>query len=502
MSNSARRLTVVGCAVWVAVGAMLLFRGGRMLVVESEATIWVRVLAAAVGLGLGALKGTFVLRRAAARNRARLVALERPGLFDLFTPRFLVLIGLMIGLGIGLRTMARAEVLPWAGVGALYVGIGAALVASAPGYLRRAPEPVTTQLDGPPPPRPRPIGIVVANLGTPDEPTAPAVKRYLREFLGDPKVVDLFRPVWKAVLELIILPRRSPRVAKAYASIWTEHGSPLAATTHGIGAGLRERLADEDVEVVVAMRYGNPSLPKAIDDLIARGCERIVVLPLFPQWSDTTNGTLQEYAARILAARPDGPGLTVVPAYYDDPAYIDAMARRVEASAGDEPVDRYLFSFHGLPQRYVRNGDPYMDHCQRTAWALAARLGLGEGEWELVFQSRFGPEPWLQPYLDERLTELGREGGRVVVALPGFAADCLETLEEVAGEGREDFLAAGGRELVVVPALNEDPAWLDALEQLLRRTVGLGQPSEAPGAAAAPAPAPERAGIDQGGAGS
>lgn len=485
LSPRARLLATVGALVWVAAGSMLVLRGGDMLLARSEASVLTKVLSSAAGLGLGALKGHFVLRRAAQRNRMRLAATEAPGPLDLFTPRFILLIGLMILFGWSLRAAAASGVLPWAGVGALYLGIGAALIASAPGYVRGAIGPMRTSLDSAPPPRHRPTGLIVANLGTPDAPTAEAVKRYLREFLGDPKVVDIPKPLWKTLLELIILPRRSPRVAKAYASIWTECGSPLAVTTWGIGNALAKRLEPSGVETVIAMRYGNPSMKSAIEDLVGRGCERIILLPLFPQWSDTTTGTMQEYAAKLLARRPDGPALSVVPAYYDDPGYISAMAGRIRESVGSEPVDRYVFSFHGLPQRYVRNGDPYLDHCQRTAWALAKEMELDDKEWELVFQSRFGPEPWLQPYLDKRLEELGKEGGRVAVALPGFAADCLETLEEVAEEGRDDFLAAGGRELVVVPALNEDPAWIDALEALVRRTAGLvdetpGHPASAP----------------------
>ena len=312
------------------------------------------------------------------------------------------------------------------------------------------------------------IGVLVANLGTPDSPTPEAVRTFLREFLSDPEVVDLPRWVWRPLLELVILRRRAPRVAEAYASIWTDRGSPLAVHTSDAGAALGTSLGDGWV-VAVGMRYGDPSLADALGELVAAGCGRIVLLPLFPQWSATTSGTLEGAVARELALLPTAPELAVVPAFPDDAGYVDALAHRYREAVGDEPVDQALFSFHGLPVRYVRRGDPYADHCRRTARALADRLALPDDRWRTVYQSRFGPERWLEPFLEDTLRELGPSGGRVAVVLPGFAADCLETLEEVGERGRDAFLEAGGRELVVVPALNASPPWVAALASLARR---------------------------------
>ena len=345
-----------------------------------------------------------------------------------------------------------------------------------PAYLRAAPAPLHTDpgpaTDAHASARP---GVLLVNLGTPDAPTPAAVTRYLREFLSDPKVVDVPRWLWAFVLNVIVIPRRRRRVAEAYGLIWGRDGSPLLTHTRAMAEGLAARLGVVPVEV--GMRYGNPSLTTAIDSLRARGVEEVVCVPLFPQASDTTTGTVQLALARAAARRPDAPALRVVPAFPDDPTYIEALAARVHEARGAAPVDRYVLSFHGLPERYVRNGDPYLEHCQRTARALAARLGLAEGEWEMAYQSRFGDEPWLQPYLDERLTQLAREGHRrVLVALPGFAADCLETLEEVGVGLARDFREAGGEELVVVPALNDHPAWIDALEGLVRGAA----PSDSP----------------------
>jgi len=313
--------------------------------------------------------------------------------------------------------------------------------------------------------------VLVANLGTPAAPTSAAVRRFLREFLLDPKVVDLPRVPWRALLELAILPRRASRVARTYASIWTAAGSPLAVRTQAIASGLAARLGP-GFDVRVGMRYGAPSLQRAVAELAAAGCERVALLPLFPQWSDTTSGTLQEATARALARLPNAPALTVVPPYYDDEGYLEALAGSARAAVAGADVERWLFSFHGLPERYVRRGDPYLDHCQRTAWALAARLDLPAGRWELVFQSRFGREPWLVPDLDGALERAGREGLSTAVVQPGFLTDGLETLAEVAREGRARFAGAGGRELWVVPPLNEAQPGVVALEGVLRRAAG------------------------------
>ena len=292
--------------------------------------------------------------------------------------------------------------------------------------------------------------------------------RYLREFLSDPRVVRAPRLVWLPILNGIVIPRRRRRVAEDYARIWTEAGSPLLVHSRAAADALGSRLG-RGFAVALGMRYGRPSLASALDELAAAGCGRIVAVPLFPQWSDTTNGTLEAALRRELARRRDAPALEVAAPPCDDPAYVEALARRIEEARGATPVDLHVLSFHGLPESYVRRGDPYRDQCQRTADALARRLGLERGGWELAFQSRFGPRPWLRPYLDELLAERAGTHPRALVAMPGFAADCLETLVEVGVGLRRAFLEAGGEELVVVPALNDSAPWIEALEGHVRR---------------------------------
>lgn len=467
MTGAHRRACGVAAAVWVMAGSMLLWRGSNMLLERSEVAVFAKWTAAGAGLLLGYLKGNFVLVRTARRNRARIESTPSPRPFAAFTPRFALLIGLMIAFGMGLRALAEQDLLGWVYVGALYIGIGAALLASAPAYLRARPSPLPTDPGPAEHGRPEPKqGVLLINLGTPDAPTPAAVTRYLREFLSDPRVVDASPWLWVFVLNLIVIPLRRRRVAEAYQLIWGEGGSPLLTNTQAAASALGERLPG--VPVAVGMRYGSPSLASSLEALRSQGVEEVIAVPLFPQASDTTSGTVQLALARAAAAHREAPALSVVGAFPDSPAYIGALAARVQEAQGPAKIDRYVFSFHGLPERYVRLGDPYLAHCQRTARALAAHLELDEACWEMAFQSRFGDEPWLQPYLDERLRTLAREGsGRVLVALPGFAADCLETLEEVGVGLAREFTEAGGEELVVVPALNAHPAWICALEALV-----------------------------------
>ncbi|MDA1264203.1 MAG: ferrochelatase [Planctomycetota bacterium] len=459
----------VAAGIWILAGGMLAFRGGNMLLNESTASNPARVLATVIGLLIGWAKGEFVLSRSARRNRRRIEELRTPRALEAFSLKFVVLIGIMIGFGAALKWSAREGYLGWVTVGALYVGIGAALLASSRAYLAKPPKAMDTQpgaaLTTRPPSK---RGVLLVNLGTPDAPTPGAVARYLREFLMDRKVVDAARWYWPAVLNVIVIPLRRRKVAKAYGTIWEEGGSPLLTNTAAAARALGERLAP--TPVAVAMRYGNPSLAAGLSELRAQGCDEVLAVPLFPQASDTTTGSIQLALARVAARRPDAQALSILPAFPDDEGYIAALAARVR-EVQEGAFDRIVLSFHGLPERYVRNGDPYLEQCQRTARALAAELALEDDEWELAFQSRFGDEPWLQPYLEQRLLMLARGGAkRVLVALPGFAADCLETLEEVAEGLAARFRAEGGEELVVVPALNDHPAWIDALESLVRRT--------------------------------
>jgi ferrochelatase len=316
-----------------------------------------------------------------------------------------------------------------------------------------------------------PVGVLWTNLGTPAAPEPRAVRRYLRQFLTDRRVVDLNPLAWRLLLELVILPRRGRAAAQAYASVWTSDGSPLLAWSRRQAAGLARELGD-GFRVEVAMRYGEPSIERAIDDLLAAGCARLVLLPAFPQYASATTGSAVAEAYRVLARRRVVPPLAVVPPYPEDPGYLDALAAVARAAVAGRRIDHWVLSFHGLPVRYARAGDPYPEHCRSTALGLARRLGLTEGAWTLAWQSRFGREPWLEPATDRVAPERAAGGRALAVVVPGFTADCLETLEELGERLRHDVVARGGGEFVLVPALNDDPGFLRALAGLVRRHAG------------------------------
>jgi ferrochelatase len=286
-------------------------------------------------------------------------------------------------------------------------------------------------------------------------------------------VVELPRWLWLPLLNLVILPLRAPRSAHAYSTVWTPQGSPLLAHTLAQARGLEGALG-ADTAVVAAMRYGEPSIERGLSALCERGCERVVVVPAFPQYSSATTGSVLEECFRVLSARRVVPSLAVVPPYPDDPGYVAALAAVARAATAGAPVDHWVLSFHGIPVRYARAGDPYPQHCERTARALAQALGLPAGSWSLAYQSRFGREPWLEPATDRLVVDLAGRAKRVAVVVPGFVADCLETLEEIGVRLREDFVRAGGSELVLVPALNADPAWIAAMAGLVRGSAGGG----------------------------
>lgn len=317
-------------------------------------------------------------------------------------------------------------------------------------------------------------GILLAQLGTPDAPTPAAVRTYLREFLADPRVIDLPRWLWLPILHGPILAFRPRRSAALYRRIWTPDGSPLLVYTRRLGELLQQRLGAA-MPVEVGMRYGNPSLSHALERLAERGAKRILVAPLFPQFSHTTVSSVMDGVAQALRARtqPFLPELRTLPSYCDEPGYIAALATRArEVIAQHGEPDSWIFSFHGIPQRYVRKGDCYPQQCAATARALAGALALPDDRWRQTYQSRFGPESWLAPYTDEVLAGLARQGVRTVYAVcPGFAADCLETIDEIAEVSAHRFCEAGGSLLRLVPCLNDHPAWADALEQLVRREV-------------------------------
>lgn len=308
-------------------------------------------------------------------------------------------------------------------------------------------------------------GILLAQLGTPDAPTTAAVRRYLAEFLADRRVVDLNRGVWWLVLNGIILRTRPAKSAELYRKVWTPEGSPLLCTTKAQAEALAKGLGGE-VRVEVAMRYGNPSTASAIDTLCDWGAERILLFPMYPQYSAPTTGSTCDAVCEALPKRRFIPALRVVPPYYEHPRYIEALAasaRQALARRARKP-DRILISFHGIPQRYADLGDPYPRHCEATARALAKAMGWAAGDTILTYQSRFGREPWLHPYTDETLMGLGKAGVRdVMVLCPGFIADCLETIDEIGNLGAEQFRHGGGESLELVPCLNVREEWVAAM---------------------------------------
>lgn len=309
-------------------------------------------------------------------------------------------------------------------------------------------------------------GILLANLGTPDAPTPEAVKRYLRQFLSDQRVVDTSPALWWPLLRGVILPLRAPRVAKLYQSIWMEDGSPLMVYSKAQQQALAQRLPN--TPVALGMSYGSPSLESAVDELLASGVEHMVVLPLYPQYSCSTVAAVWDELARILARKRSIPGISFIRDYADDSSYIDALAKSARDSFAQhgEP-DLLLLSYHGIPQRYADEGDDYPQRCRDTTRELVSALGLPPEKVMMTFQSRFGREPWLTPYTDETLKMLAEKGTRhIQVMCPGFAADCLETLEEIAVQNRDIFLEAGGKQYEYIPALNATPEHIEMMVKL------------------------------------
>lgn len=319
-------------------------------------------------------------------------------------------------------------------------------------------------------------GLLLVNLGSPDSPTAKDTRRYLAQFLHDYRVIDTSRWIWCPILHGIILPLRPKKSAHAYNSIWHEPAefpgdeAPLIRITRAQAAGVQERLGD-DVEVEIAMRYGNPSIGASLDVLKNKGCTRIAVLPLYPQFAGATTASVYDGVAMALENRMDVPELRFLRHYYDDPRFISALADSVDTHLGtlDWTPDAILTSYHGLPQSYVDKGDPYQEECLQTTELLRHHMGKSESELYATFQSRFGPKAWLQPYTDKTLEALPKKGvKKVAVVMPGFAADCLETLEEIAIEAKESFMEHGGEEFAAIPCLNADKSHLDLLADLAR----------------------------------
>lgn len=324
--------------------------------------------------------------------------------------------------------------------------------------------------------RPERIGVLIANLGTPDAPTTAATRRYLAEFLADPRVIELPRWIWRTILHGVILRLRPPRSARAYAEIWTPEGSPLLLHSEAIARGLERRWQERHpnrVAVALGMRYGHPSIPKALHELRRLGAgERILTLPLYPHYSGATVGSTFDRVTEVLRRWRRVPAFRFVDHYHDHPLWIEAIAESIRKYRLEGKPDRLLFSFHGLPKRYLDAGDPYHCECHKTARLVAERLGLESDTWQVAFQSRVGRGEWLRPWTDEVLQRWGKEGvERVDVICPGFAADCLETLEEIALRERDSFLSHGGGELRYIPALNADGIHIEALGQLVEAAI-------------------------------
>ena len=321
------------------------------------------------------------------------------------------------------------------------------------------------------------VGVLAINLGTPEAPTAAALRPYLAEFLADPRVVEIPRLLWMPILHGIILRTRPSKSAKKYASVWMPEGSPLMVWSRRQASVLQGMLGErckaaglpaDHVRVELAMRYGKPSIAAGVDALKKAGCDRILLYPLYPQYASATTATASDEAFAQLRLYRWQPGVRVIDRFHDDPGYIGAMAARInEYWMRHRRPDKLVLSFHGVPRFSLDRGDPYHCQCQKTARLLRNELGLAEADVLVTFQSRFGRTEWLKPYTIDTLRALGKEGiGRLDIFCPGFVADCLETLEEIAIEGKHTFVAAGGGEMNYIPALNDHPAWYEAMSAI------------------------------------
>lgn len=332
-------------------------------------------------------------------------------------------------------------------------------------------------------------GVLLINLGTPEAPTTQAVRVYLREFLSDPCVIDIHPVARWLLLNAVILPFRPKKSAAAYQEVWTEEGSPLRVYSEAFTESLSDRLG-ENYKVVLAMRYGQPTIASGVNELVAAGAEQIVVMPLYPQYATSSTGTALGELYKDAATRFVVPTFNVVPDFYDHPQYLNAAAHMVEVDRKDFKPDHILFSYHGLPERHIRNCDPsgthcltsenccdeigthnrscYRAQCFATTRGIVERLQLSPADWTIGFQSRLGRTPWIKPYTDEILPKLVEQGvKRLLVSCPSFVADCLETLEEIGIRAREEFMEAGGEDLRLVPCVNANEQWVDAAASMV-----------------------------------
>lgn len=317
------------------------------------------------------------------------------------------------------------------------------------------------------------IGVLLAQLGTPDAPTASALRPYLKQFLSDPRVIEVNRLLWWFILNGIILVTRPKRSAELYKRIWTEKGSPLLVTTMSQAKKTQELFKSEGIEIEfeIGMRYGNPSLDSALDRLVDRGCSRILLFPLYPQYAAATTASTYDVVFRNLASRRSVPTLKTIEPFYNHCSYIEALKTVASdfLQKNSWRPDKILLSYHGVPRRYVDNGDPYCCHCVETTEHLRKSLNFPGENILHSYQSKFGKEPWLNPYTDETIAALAKSGvKKLAVMCPGFVTDCLETIDEIGHEARELFIEAGGEELALIPCLNEHPSWIRAMADIIR----------------------------------
>ncbi|KOO12902.1 ferrochelatase [Vibrio xuii] len=311
-------------------------------------------------------------------------------------------------------------------------------------------------------------GVLLVNLGTPDEATSPAVKQFLSQFLHDKRVVDMTRWLWCPILHGVILPIRAPKVAKLYQSVWTDEGSPLMVYSKRQAEKLKQLV---DMPVELGMTYGNPSLQTGVESLLSQGVEEMIVLPLYPQYSGTTTAAVSDGLTKAFKNIPVTPSFQFIRDYHDHPTYIKALAESVKRSWQEKGKGDYLLcSYHGIPKRYADNGDIYPQHCQRTTELLAKELGLTSEQIGMTYQSRFGREEWLQPYTDKTLEVLPTKGiKKLDIMAPAFSVDCLETLEELSEECREIFIEHGGEAFTYIPCLNDEAFHIEMMAELIRR---------------------------------
>jgi ferrochelatase len=320
-------------------------------------------------------------------------------------------------------------------------------------------------------------GILLCNLGTPDAPRPAELRRYLKEFLSDPRVVEIPRLLWWLILNLIILRIRPRRSAKLYQSVWTEAGSPLMLYSQQQVKSVKHRLAEKygDIPVVLGMRYGNPSMASAIKELTDQNVRDIIVLPLYPQYAGATTGSTFDGIAKTFTKLRWVPELQFINGYHKSEGYLEALCSTIKRHIDEHgQPDKLVFSYHGTPERYLKNGDPYHCFCHQTTRLIREKLGFDESQVMTTFQSRFGREPWLQPYTDKTLEQLPKDGVKhVAVICPGFSSDCLETIEEINMEARESFIESGGEHFHYIPCLNNEPAHIDALVSILEKRLAL-----------------------------